>query len=473
MEERQLKVLMYPWLAMGHIIPYFELAKKFAEKGHKVTLMLPKKAKLKILQSSNNVNNHPIPVPDALTLHTITIPHVHPLPLGTQLNSEIPFHLETHLATAFDLLRPHFHSILATFQPNLVFYDFAHWVPQAVSASGTCAKCVTYFPVSAVALSLHMIPFRNPPTGRAVVEEDTCVAPFPPGYPSSDIAVNNPKTLIDLLYKPYGKDLTFYQRITTVIRSSDAIAIKTCKEIEGKYCDYLSSQYNNKPVFVSGPVQPDHKEAELNPYWAEWLGKFGAGSVVYCAFGSQAELELDQFQEFLLGLEMTKLPFLIAFKPPKGYTSVADAFPEGFKDRVGERGVVTGEWVQQAQILSHPSVGCFVSHCGSGSIWESLLSKNQIVLIPYLPDQKLFSEVITKELKVGVKVETGENGTWISKQSLCKAIKSVMDEDSEIGRLVKMEHQIWRRKLAQPGFMDAYLHNFIQDLQALLHSISI
>ena len=55
-----------------------------------------------------------------------------------------------------------------------------------------------------------------------------------------------------------------------------------------------------------------------------------------------------------------------------------EAFPEGFQERVGGRGVVHGGWV--------PSVGCFVSHAEHGSMWESLTTDPQIVLLPECTD---------------------------------------------------------------------------------------
>ncbi|KNA09740.1 hypothetical protein SOVF_150720 [Spinacia oleracea] len=459
MSERQLKVLMYPWLAMGHITPYFHLANKLAQRGHMVTILIPNKAKF-LVQSSNH---HP----SNITLHTITIPHVHPLPPGTETASDIPFHLQTHLATAQDLTRPQFESILDTFQPHLVFYDFTYWVPEAVSASGSQAKCVAYYIVSAAALAFRMVPFRDPPKGKAAVnDDDPCVACAPPGYPSTTIILK-PKRMLGL-YVPFGEGVTFYQRITTSLKCSDAIAMKTCRGIEGKYCDYLSSQ-SNKPVLLSGLDLPKPEEVELKACWAEWLNKFHPGSVIFCAFGSQVMLDLSQFQELLLGFEMTKLPFLVAFKPPTGCATVEEAFPEGFVDRVREFGLVTGEWVQQPQILAHPSVGCFVSHCGSGSIWESMLSKNQMVLIPQLQDQVLFTKIFTKDLKVAVEVQRGEDELWVSKESLCKAVKSVMDDNSEIGGLVKKNHEFWRHKLVQPQFMSGYIDHFIKDLHALVN----
>ncbi|KAL0399425.1 UNVERIFIED_CONTAM: UDP-glycosyltransferase 79B2 [Sesamum radiatum] len=100
-------------------------------------------------------------------------------------------------------------------------------------------------------------------------------------------------------------------------------------------------------------------------------------------------------------------------------------------------------------------------------MWESLLSDNQIVLVPRLADQILNTRLLAEELKVAVEVERGEMG-WFSKEDLSKAIKSVMDEESEVGKLVKENHGKWRETLMSPGFMDNYVDSFIQQLYQLL-----
>ena len=51
-----------------------------------------------------------------------------------------------------------------------------------------------------------------------------------------------------------------------------------------------------------------------------------------------------------------------------------------------------------------------------------------------------------EELKVAVEVEREDNG-WISKESLSKAIISVMVEDSEIAGLVKYNHAKLKEEL--------------------------
>ena len=125
--------------------------------------------------------------------------------------------------------------------------------------------------------------------------------------------------------------------------------------------------------------------------------------------------------------------------------------------------MVHGGWVPQPSILNHPSVGCFVSHCGFGSMWESLTNHPQIVLVPEIPDQILNTRLLAEVLQVAVEVKKDENG-WFSKESLCKAIKSVMDEENEVGK----NHGKWKDTLTSPGFMSNYIDNFVGQLQGLL-----
>ncbi|BFG29134.1 hypothetical protein CerSpe_154080 [Prunus speciosa] len=242
--------------------------------------------------------------------------------------------------------------------------------------------------------------------------------------------------------------------------------------MEGHLCDYLRAQYE-KHVLLTGPIlglEDSNKSIPpLEHRWAKWLEGFEAGSVVFCAFGSQLILEKDQFQELLLGFELTGLPFFLALKPPMGCATIEEAFPDGFEERVKGRRVVFGGWVQHTLILSHPSVGCSVSHCGFGFMWESLLSDNQIVLVPHLCDQILSTKIPSKDLKVAVEVEREENG-WFSKESLSKAVTTVMDKDNEVGVMVKKNHAKWRKILSDPGLKSGYVDKLFQDLTELCNN---
>ncbi|KAE8680122.1 UDP-glycosyltransferase 79B8 [Hibiscus syriacus] len=157
------------------------------------------------------------------------------------------------------------------------------------------------------------------------------------------------------------------------------------------------------------PCLPETKTSMLDEKWVNWLSRFESGSVVFCSFGSQNQLLKDEFQELVLGFELSGLPFLVALKPPEGCSTVEEGLPDGFQERVKVRGLVYGGWVQQELLLHHPNIGCFVNHCGYGTMWEFLLSDCQIVLIPEIADQILNTRLMVNELKIGVEVERGKS----------------------------------------------------------------
>ncbi|XP_039064278.1 UDP-glycosyltransferase 79B2-like, partial [Hibiscus syriacus] len=175
----------------------------------------------------------------------------------------------------------------------------------------------------------------------------------------------------------------------------------------------------------------------------------------------------DEFQELVLGFESCGLPFLVALKPPKGCSTVEEALPEGFQDRVKGRGLVYGDWVPQELPLNHPNIGCFENHRSYGSMWEFLLSDCQIVQIPENFDQILNTRLLVNELKIGVEVDRGKN-RQISKESLSEAIKMVMDKNNETAEMLRANHAKLKQTLCSRDLQEEYINNFVQALRDLV-----
>ncbi|KAL6314699.1 hypothetical protein AAG906_027046 [Vitis piasezkii] len=187
-------VVMFPWFAFGHITPFLHLSNKLAERSHKITFMLPKKAQSQL----QTLNSHPT----LISFNPLTVPQVEGLPPGAQTTAVIPIFLNHLLTIAMDRTAD---QVEAALLPMLQY--------------GLCTTT--------------------------------------PGYPSSkEVFRPHEARLLHFISASFGERLTFHECIITAMKHCNAISIRICQEIEGPFCDYAASQYA-KPVFLTGPVLPE------------------------------------------------------------------------------------------------------------------------------------------------------------------------------------------------------------------------
>ncbi|GLJ48686.1 hypothetical protein SUGI_1026900 [Cryptomeria japonica] len=117
----------------------------------------------------------------------------------------------------------------------------------------------------------------------------------------------------------------------------------------------------------------------------QWLDKQCAHSVIYISFQSLAVVSEKQLEELALGVEATQRPFLWIVRSDlvKGSKAI---LPAGFLERVRDRGCIVS-WAPQLEVLSHPSIACFVTHCGWNSVQESITMGVSMLCWPYHADQ--------------------------------------------------------------------------------------
>ncbi|KAG8490128.1 hypothetical protein CXB51_016104 [Gossypium anomalum] len=145
-----------------------------------------------------------------------------------------------------------------------------------------------------------------------------------------------------------------------------------------------------------------------------------------------------------------------------GTQTIESALPEGFQERVNGRGFVYGGWIPQQLILRHLSVGCFVTHCGSGSLAEAMVNDCQLVLVPHVGDQ------MAGDLRIGVEVEKGEEDGLFTKDDVNKAVKALMDDDGELGKEIRANQAKWKEFLLAPGLENSYMNDFVIKLNTLV-----
>ncbi|XP_057846013.1 flavonol 3-O-glucosyltransferase F3GT2-like [Cryptomeria japonica] len=92
---------------------------------------------------------------------------------------------------------------------------------------------------------------------------------------------------------------------------------------------------------------------------------------------------------------------------------------------------------QQLEVLSHPSIACFVSHCGWNSVQESITMGVAMICSPYFTDQFLNRTYIVDVWKIGLPLETNKDGV-IEKGEITKAVDRMLvrEDGAEIRKQV-------------------------------------
>ncbi|KAE8684883.1 cyanidin-3-O-glucoside 2-O-glucuronosyltransferase-like [Hibiscus syriacus] len=252
------------------------------------------------------------------------------------------------------------------------------------------------------------------------------------GFPFPEIYLNNyfksTGTFVKLLENSAGECKEKVRILQCFQQSSNIILVKTFRELEGKYMDYLSILVN-KRIILTGPlfqgtVEEHHEnEKEL----IEWLTMKRKGSTVFVSFGSEYFLSKKEREAIAEGLDLSEVNFFWVIRFPVGYEEkpkLEKALSEGYLEKISGRGVVVEGWAPQARILQHPSIGGFVSHCGRSSIMESLKFGVPIIAMPMQIDQPLNARVVD-DLGVGVEVKRNKDGN-LEREEIGKVIKQVV-----------------------------------------------
>lgn len=242
-----------------------------------------------------------------------------------------------------------------------------------------------------------------------------------------------------------------------------ALLMNTCAELEGPFIDYVAKQ-TGKPVWGVGPLLPEQywksagsilRDREIRSKRQsnytedeviEWLDSKPTGSVIYVSFGSEVGPSVEELGRLAEALEESKWPFIWVIQPnsgrqgpPRSFTGGQPGseeegyFPHGLDSRVGKRGLIIRGWAPQLLILSHPSTGGFLSHCGWNSTVEALGRGVPFLTWPIRGDQYFNAKLVVGHLKIGYTVATGDLSETTQKEDIVNGIEKLMS-DQEIKR---------------------------------------
>ncbi|XP_048431209.1 UDP-glycosyltransferase 91C1-like [Pyrus x bretschneideri] len=424
-DQKKLHIAMFPWLAYGHLVPFLEVSKFLAQKGHQISFISTPKNINRIRSSSFS------PLIDFVEL---PLPAVDGLPESAESTSELPINKVPYLKKAYDLLKPSVTQFIQHSGVNWIVHDFSsYWMP----------RVATQFRVNSVYFSIfsaNSLAFFGPPSellgNKRRRPEDFTVVPEWVNYPS-----NGAFKLHEMVshWDCMDDEVSDFHRVAGSIQDCNFVTMRSCTEFESDAVSLLRKIYG-KPVVPLGLLPPgsvpqqqgvaDDRGDETWGVLRGWLENKKPNSVVYIAFGTEVTPSQELMHELADGIEKSGLPFIwvVNNRPLVEGVLGADIIPPGFQTRVDDRGLVWRGWAPQLRILGHASVGGFLTHCGWSSVVEALRFGRVLILFSGAYSDQPLNARLMQDKRVGLEIPRDERDGSFTSDSVAELIRRVMVE---------------------------------------------
>uniref|UniRef100_A0A2N9EU53 Glycosyltransferase n=1 Tax=Fagus sylvatica TaxID=28930 RepID=A0A2N9EU53_FAGSY len=438
--HRQLHIFFFPFMAQGHILPTIDMAKLFASRGVKATLiMTPFNAAL-FSNTIEGIKNLGIEIGVLI----IKFPSVEVgLPEGCE-NAQLTItpEMQHKLFRAAALLEQPLEQLLQEHRPDCLVAD-------------------TFFPWATDIASKHGIPrlvFHG--TGFFALCASRCVLSYEPHK-----KVSSDSELFTIPTLPHEIKMTKQQLpdfITGNVETEFTKLYKASKEVESKsYGVIVNSFYELEPAYVDhyrnvlgtkswhiGPVSLCNINTADKHDCLKWLDSKKPNSIVYVCFGSVANFNDAQLFEIALGLEASGQEFIWVVRREKDDEGREEWLPEGYEKRMEGKGLIIRGW-------------------------KECLLEVPMVTWPVSAEQFYNEKLVTQILKIGVGVGAQRwaklLGDSVKSDAIEKAVTRIMvgEEAKEIRSRAKVLGAMARSAVEEGGSSYSDLNALIEELKTL------
>ncbi|CAK9158531.1 unnamed protein product [Ilex paraguariensis] len=258
------------------------------------------------------------------------------------------------------------------------------------------------------------------------------------------------------------------------VKAADFVLCNTIQELEP---NTISALQTKMPFFAIGPIFPSEftKSIVATSLWSEsdctqWLNSRPHGAVLYLSFGSYAHVTKNDLTEIANGLLLSKVSFIWVLRPDIVSSDDVDPLPDGFKEEVGDRAMII-PWCSQKQVLTHPSIGGFLTHCGWNSVLESIWCEVPLLCFPLLTDQFTNRRLMVDDWKIGLNLCERKP---IKAAEVSDKINRLMSGKStdEFRNQIKMVKKTLETASTANGSSEKNMDQFIADLKVSIQKKS-
>ncbi|PWA88255.1 UDP-Glycosyltransferase superfamily protein [Artemisia annua] len=401
-------IVMFPFMAQGHIIPFLALSLQLEQKGYKITF----------INTPLNIAKLHGALPSSSTIRLLEIPFDptnHNLPPHAENTDSLPPHKIIDLLIASTSLKPHFKNTLSNLvqsetKPLCVIADFFFgWAADVSHEYGIFH--VIFSGSGGFGLACYYSSWINLPHKNSVSGEFS----LPDFEEAGKLQVTQ---LTPSLVSATGDDpwSNFQKKNLPLWANCDGFLFNSVENLDQVGLSYFRKKFK-RPVWAIGPinlsVDKGVKPVE-NDKFIQFLDSKPKSSVLYISFGSQNTISASQMMQLAIALDKSNVNFIWVVRPPIGFDINAEFkteewLPENFKKRTEDenRGLIVEKWAPQVDILSHKSVGAFMSHCGWNSVLESLGCGVPLLGWPMAAEQFYNAKMMVEFVGVCVEVARG------------------------------------------------------------------
>ncbi|XP_027365480.1 gallate 1-beta-glucosyltransferase-like [Abrus precatorius] len=252
------------------------------------------------------------------------------------------------------------------------------------------------------------------------------------------------------------------------------VLVDTFEELEHDYINYISKFVLMRPI---GPLFKNPKakgsrdirgDFMKSDDCMEWLNSKDSASVVYISFGTIVFLPQEQVTEIAHGLLESKVSFLWVIKPPLLELGLQPhVLPDGFLEGTRDKGKVV-QWSPQEEVLAHPSVACFMTHCGWNSSMEALTLGVPMLTFPAWGDQVTNAKFLVDVYGVGIKLGYSQSEKKVvSREEVKKCLLEAIvgPKAEELKRNALKWKRVAEAAVDDGGSSDGHLDAFVEDVK--------
>uniref|UniRef100_A0A7N1A702 Glycosyltransferase n=1 Tax=Kalanchoe fedtschenkoi TaxID=63787 RepID=A0A7N1A702_KALFE len=462
-------VVFLPFPLQGHVKPLFTLAQILADAQIHVTFV----------SSQNNYNSllH-LAESSAPAIRIIALqdglPPSRPVRAGGSMNADLT-------EISFNVTRPLFREALDSLfkdpslpPPTCVVADIGMYFAVTVAAEFGIpgilfeASCAIFSWLSCnipKLLDNGIIPFKQ--ESPDMDELVKCI----PGFET----LIRRRDLPDYLRVADEAFVKFFVAMWTVMKQeADSFIVNTSPVLEPEAIRQLGTVC--REVYAVGPFHSTGSNRVKKKSFAQgglregdntciqWLHSKPSKSVLYVSFGSVNNMAPQEALEFWHGLMNSGSPFLWVIRTDL-LTGQAGFDVSKIKEETGKesRGMIV-EWCPQEEVLAHPAVGGFLSHCGWNSTIEAIVAGVPSIGWPQHIDQFLITRFVSQEWGVGIEMSE----VVYDRVAIERAVRELMEKrKDDIGQNVARLSGLVRASIDAGGSAYNNLEKLIHDIKAM------